>query len=51
MRGLTQEEAGKALYRSRSTVGKKELGTRGICVTELVEMAKLYEVDIGYFFK
>ncbi|NJN11679.1 MAG: helix-turn-helix domain-containing protein [Richelia sp. RM2_1_2] len=47
--GLTQSEAGRAISCGQSSLCKKECGNRSIFAWELIELAKLYNVDFTYF--
>ena len=46
---LSQEDVAKLLGRSQSYISKIESGQRQINVTQLRELAKIYQTDIGFF--
>lgn len=47
--GLTQEEAARRLGKHQSFLSKCESGERRVDFVELLALAKLYGVDIGFF--
>jgi transcriptional regulator with XRE-family HTH domain len=48
--GLTQREVSAALGRSHSFVSKCETGERSVDVIDLLQLARLYEKPMQYFF-
>jgi transcriptional regulator with XRE-family HTH domain len=47
--GLTQVEASQKLGKPQSYFSKIERGERRIDAVELVDLARIYKKDIGYF--
>ncbi len=47
--GLTQEEAARRLGKPQSFLSKCESGERRVDFVELLALAKLYGVDVGFF--
>ena len=49
--GLSQDKLGNALGISFQQVQKYEVGTNRVAAGRLWDMAKILEVDVGYFFE
>lgn len=49
--GLTQVQVAKKLKRPQSYVSNIESGQQRVDVVELQKFAKMYNKDVGYFFK
>lgn len=47
--GLTQAEAARRLGKPQSFLSKCESGERRVDFIELLVLAELYEVDVGFF--
>lgn len=47
--GLTQQEAAEKLGKPQSYISKIERGERRIDVTELAELARMYNKKVSYF--
>jgi len=46
--GFTQDEIAKKLKVGRSTIGSYEQGVRKPDIDQLIEIAKMFNVDVGY---
>jgi transcriptional regulator with XRE-family HTH domain len=50
LRGMTQDELGHFIGKTKTAISGYENGKRAIHLTELPELAKALDVSIGYFF-
>lgn len=46
--GFTQDEIAKRLGTGRSTIGNYEKGLRKPDIDQLIEIAKIFDVEVGY---